>query len=246
MGENIQRLKSCITDLRNKIESAEERTRRAKKVLKLKEQRFEVRCGDVSLTRSKLALAKEKLQKTYELLEEKHEQLEEVDELLHTNTVIWKELTDNETQNFKKTLALEIALNKTRAKAVEYESKIKDFQTKAQVLAREIQIANISEMKAKRKYTDLTSRIITRKGLLMRLQVKEEQFHEREKDFIDKHHFFDEKIKEATTRAEAAERRTSLLEGKVSKLRQELHQQTSNTKKIFVLKRGLEQLSLEY
>lgn len=245
MGENIHRLKSCITDLRNKIELAEERSRRAKKVLRIKERRYEVLGEDVSLIRNKVALIKEKLQNAYELLEEKHLQLEEVDELLHSNTVIRRKLTDNETVNFRKTLGLEIALNKTRTRAVEYENKTKELKARAKLYAREIQITNIAELKAKRKSADLTSRIITRKGLLERLQTKEEEFQKREKELIDKCHYFDEEIKDATTRAEAAERRMKLLQSKVSKLRQELHQQRSETKEIFVLKNELEHLSLE-
>lgn len=72
--------------------------------------------------RRKLALAKEKLQKTYELLDEKHQQLEEVDEVLHTNADICKELKNNETQNLQQSLEMEIALNKARAKAMEFET----------------------------------------------------------------------------------------------------------------------------
>ena len=246
MGENIQRLKSCITDVRNKVEIAEERNRRAQKLLKIKEQMFEVFLEDMSLIRSKVTLTKEKLQKTYELLEEKHQQLEEVDEVLQAKTVICKELTRGETQNSQKNLALEIALNKTRTKAMEYENKIKEFKTRAELYAREIQMANIAEMKAKRKFADLTSRIITRKELLDRLGFKEEQFHKREENFIKKLHSLDENIQEATIRAEATERRMKLLKNKVSQLRQELLLQKTRNRKIFRMKNELEHLSFEY
>lgn len=246
MGENIQRLKSCIADSRSKIELAEDRCRKAKKVLKIKERRSELLMENVSSMRRKLALAKEKLQKTYELLDEKHQQLEEVDEVLHTNADICKELKNNETQNLQQSLEMEIALNKVRAKAMEFENKTKELKTRAQVYAREIQSSNIAELKAKRKSADLTSKIVTRKGLIERLQLKEEQFHKRESDFIDKHRFLDKKIKEATTRAETAEKRTNLLQNKTLELRQELHRQSKKTGKVFVLKNEFEHLSLEH
>lgn len=245
MGEKIQRLKSCIKDLRNKIEIAEEKNRRATKVMKIKQQRFEVLWEDITLKRRKRALRKEILQKTYELLEEKHVKLEEVDELLYTNAMISKELTDVEAHNVQTFTALEVALKKTRTKAQEFESKTRDLITRAEVCTREIQIAKIAEMKAERKRADLQSKLITRKDLLERLQAKQEEFHEREKDCIEQQHTLDEKIKDATTRAEAAERRSHLLQGKVSKLLEELNQQKSDAKKIFVLKNELEHLSLE-
>ncbi|KAL9980776.1 hypothetical protein ACROYT_G009414 [Oculina patagonica] len=246
MGENIQRLKSCIKDLRNKIEIAEEKNRRATKVMKIKQQRFEVLWEDVTLKRRKLALRKETLQKTFELLEYKHEKLEEVDELLYTNAMISKELTDMEAHNVRNFTTLEVALKKTRAKAQEFENKTRDLKTRAQVYTREIQMAKIAEMKAERKRADLQSKLITSKGLLERLQAKQEEFHEREKDCIEHLHTLDEKVKEATTRAEAAERRSHLLDSKVSKLLEEINQQKSEAKKIFVLKNELEHLSLDY
>lgn len=246
MGENIQRLKSCIKDLRNKIEIAEEKNRRANRVMKIKQQRFEVLWEDVTLKRRKLALRKESLQKTFELLENKHQKLEEVDELLYTNAMISKELTDMEAHNVQTFTSLEVALKKTRAKAQDFENKTRDLKTRAQVYTREIQIAKIAEMKAERKKADLQSKLITRKGLLERLRAKQEEFHEREKDCIEHLHTLDEKIKEATTRAEAAERRSNLLQGKVSKLLEEINQQKSDAKKIFVLKNELEHLSLDY
>ena len=246
MGENIQRLKSCIADSRNKIELAEDRYRTAKKVLKIKERRRELLMENVSSMRRKLALAKEKLQKTYELLDEKHQQLEEVDELLHTNADICKELKNNETQKLQQSLEMEIALNKTRAKAMEFENKTRELKNRALVYVREIQLSNIAELKAKRKSADLTSKIVTRKGLIERLQLKEEQFHKRESDFIDKHRFLDKKINEATTRAETAEKRTDLLQSKLSEHRQELHRQSKKTGKVFVLKNAFEHLSLEH
>lgn len=246
MGEQIQRLKSCIKDLRNKIETAEEKNRRAAKFLKIKQQRFEVLWEDVTLKRRKLALRKETLQKTCEVLEDKHQKLEEVDELLHTNAVISKKLTAKETHNFQKSSSLEFALKKTRAKAMEFENKTKTLKTRAQVYTREIQTANIAEMKAQRKCADLQSKLITKIGLLERLRAKQEEFHDFERECIDQIHTLDEKIKEATTRAEATERRSHLLESKVSKLLQELNQQTCEAKKIFVLKNELEHLSLEY
>lgn len=141
---------------------------------------------------------------------------------------------------------MEIALNKARAKAMEFENKTKELKTRAQVYAREIQSSNIAELKAKRKSADLTSKIVTRKGLIERLQLKEEQFHKRESDFIDKHRFLDKKIKEATTRAETAEKRTNLLQNKTLELRQELHRQSKKTGKVFVLKNEFEHLSLEH
>lgn len=246
MAEKMPKLKSYIMDLRNKIEIAEEKHRRAGKVLKIKQQRLEVLWEDVTLKRRKLALRKETLRKTYELLEDRHQELEEVDELLYTNAMISKELREMEAHNFQKCSSLEVALKKTRAKAQEFENKTKDLKTRAQVYTREIQMANIAEMKAERKRADLQSKLITRKSLLERLRVKHEEFHERDKDCIDKLHMLDERTKEATTRAEAAEKRLHLFESKVSKLRQELNQQASDAKKLFVLKNELEHLSLEY
>lgn len=246
MTEKMPKLKSCILDLRNKIEGAEEKHRRAAKALKIKQQRLEVLWEDAALKRRKLALRKETLQKTYELLEEKHLKLEDVDELLHTNAMISKELREIDAHNSQKCSSLEVALMKTRAKAQEFENKTKDLKIRAQVYSREIQMANIAEMKAERKRADLQSKFITRRSLLERLQVKHEEFHEREKDCIDKLHMLDERTIEATTRAEAAEKRSHLFESKVSKLRQELNQLTSDAKKLIVLKNELEHLSLEY
>lgn len=246
MSEKIERLKTCIKDLRNKIETAEERNRRATKVMKIKQQRFEVLWEDVTFKRRKLALKKEALQKTYELLEEKHQKLEEVDELLYTNGMASKELTEMEAHNVQTFTSLEVALKKTRAKAQDFESKTRDLKIRAQVYSREIQMANIAEMKAERKKADLQSKLITRKGLLERLRTKQEEFHEREKDSIEQLKALDEKMKEATTRAEAAERRSKLLESKVTKLLEELDQQQSDAKKISVLKNELEHLALDY
>lgn len=246
MGENIQRLKSCITDFRNKIEVAEERSRRAEKVFKVKEQRRDILLEDVALIHEKVTLKKEKLQKTHVLLEEKHHRLQKLDKVLRAKTEICKELTRNDTQNFRKTLELEIGMNKARAKAMDYENKTIELKTRAKLCEREIQMAKIAEMKAKRKTADLTSRLITRKGLLERLKIKEEQFHKREEIFVDKIHNLEENIQETTTRAEAAERRITLLKTKVSQLRQELLQQRSRRKRIFRLKNELEHLPLEY
>ena len=247
MGENIQRLKSCIAESRDKIELAEDRRRKAEKILKtVKERRRELLLECMSSMRRKLALAKEKLQKTHELLDEKHQQLEQVDELLHTNTAICKELTNNEAQKLQQNLQMEIALNKTRAKAMEFENKTKELKSRAQLYARETQISSIAELKAKRKSADLTSKIVTRKGLIGRLQLKEEEFHKRESNFIDKHRFLNEKINEATTRAETAEKRAKLLQNKISELRRELHRQSRKTGKIFVLKNEFEHLSLDW
>lgn len=246
MGDSIQRLKWCITDLKKKIEFAEDRSRRAKGVLTIKERRVEVLLENLSLMRRKLALSREKLHKTYELLDEKHQQLEEVDECLHTSAVMCKELTKSETKNFKQSLQVEIVLNKTRARAMEQESKTNELKRRAQMYSREIQILKIAEMKAKRKFAELTSKIIIRKELCERLQVKEEQFHKRQESFLKKHQFFKEKISEATTTAESAERRIMLLQSKVLELRKEICRQTSETRKMFVLKNELEHLSLEY
>ena len=246
MGENIQRLKSCITDFRNKIEFAEERSRRAEKVLKVKEQRRDILLEDMALIHQKVTLKKDKLKKTHVLLEGKHHRLEKLDEVLREKTEICKELTRNDTQNFQKTLELEIAMNKARAKAMDYENKTIELKTRAKLCEREIQMAKIAEMKAKRKTADLTSRLITRKGLLERLKIKEEQFHKREEIFVYNIHNLEENIQEATTRAEAAERRITLLKTKVSQLRQELLQQRSRRKRIFRLKNELEHLPLDY
>ena len=246
MAEKTPKLKSCILDLRKKIEAAEEKHRRAAKVLKIKQQRLEIVWEDVTLKRRKLALRKETLRKTYELLEEKHQKLEEVDDLLYTNMLMSKELREMDAHNFQKCSSLEVALKKTRAKAQEFENKTKDLKLRAQVYAREIQMANIAEMKADRKRADLESKFTTRKILLERLRVKHEELHEREKDCIDKLHLLHEKTIEAITRAEAAEKRSRLFESKVSKLRQELNQQTCDAMKLFVLKNELEHLSLEY
>ena len=245
MAEKMPKLKSCILDLRNKIEAAEEKHRRAAKVLKIKQQKLEVLWEDVALKRRKLALKKETLKKTYEHLEDKHQKLE-VDELLYTNMLMSKELREMDARNCQKCSSLEVALKKTRTKAQEFENKTKDLKIRAQVYAREIQMANIAEMKAERKRADLQSKYVTRKSLLERLQVKHEEFHEREKDYIDKLHMLDEGTIEATIRAEAAEKRSHLFESKVSKLRQELNQQTSDAKKLFALTNELEHLSLEH
>ena len=61
MGEKIQQLKSCILDLRNKIEVAEEKIRRATKALGIKQQRCEMLWEDATYKRRKLAIKKEKL-----------------------------------------------------------------------------------------------------------------------------------------------------------------------------------------
>ena len=246
MGDSIQRLKWCIADLRKKIEFAEDRRRRAKKVLTIKERRVEVLLENVSLMRRKLSLSRDKLHNTYELLDEKHQQLEEVDECLHTSAVICKELTNSETKNFKQSLQMEIVLNKTRAKAMEQERRTKELKSRAQKYSREIQMLKIAEMKAKRKVAELTRKITTRKELCERLQLKEERFHKHQESFLKKHQFLKEKISEATTTAESAERRTRLLQSKVSKLREDICRQTSETRKMFVLKNELEHLSLEY
>lgn len=246
MAEKMPKLKSCILDLRNQIEAAEDKHRRAATVFKIKQQKLEVLWEDVATKRRQLALKKETLKKTYELLEDKHQKLEEVDELLYTNMLMSKELREMEARNSQKCSSLEVALKKTRTKAQEFENKTKDLKIRAQVYAREIQMANIAEMKAERKIADLQSKCITRKSLLERLSVKHEEFHEREKACIDKLHMLDERTIEATTRAEAAEKRSHLFERKVSKLRQELNQQTSDAKKLFVLKNELEHLSLEH
>ena len=242
----MPKLKSCILDLRNQIEAAEDKHRRAAKVLKIKQQKLEVLWEDVALKRRKLALKKETLKKTYELLEGKHQKLEEVDELLYTNMLMSKELREMDARNSQKCSSLDVALKKTRTKAQEFENKTKDLKLRAQVCAREIQMANIAEMKAERKTADLQSKFITRQNLLERLLVKHEEFHEREKACIDKLHMLNVRTIEATTRAEAAEKRSHLFESKVSKLRQELNQQTSDAKKLFVLKNELEHLSLEH
>lgn len=246
MAEKMPKLKSYILDLRNKIEAAEENHRRAAKVLKIKQQRLEILWEDIALKRRKLALKKETLRKTYELLEDKHQKLEEVDEILYTNMLMSKELREIDSRNSQKCSSLEVALKKTRTKAQEFENKTKDLKIRAQVYARGIQMANIAEMKAERKSADLQSKFITRKSLLERLQVEQEEFHEREKDYIDKLHMLDERTIEATTRAEAAEKRSHLFESKVSKLRQELNQQTSDATKLFALMNELEHLSLEH
>jgi len=246
MADKMPKLKSFILDLRNKIEAAEEKHRRAAKVSKIKQLRLEVLWEDVALKRRKLALKKETLRKTYELLEDKHQKLEEVDELLYTNMLMYKELRQLDSRNSQKCSSLEVTLKKTRSKAQEFENKTKDLKIRAQVYAREIQMANIAEMKAERKRADLQSKFITRKRLLERLGVKYEEFHEREKDYIDKLRMLDERTIEATTRAEAAEKRSHLFESKVSKLRQELNQQTSDARKLFALKNELEHLSLEH
>lgn len=244
MGEKIQRLKSCITDLRNKIEAAEEKNRRAAKALKIKQQKCEMLWEDATLKRRKLALMKEKLEKTYEVLDIKHLKLEHVDELLYTNAVIIKELTDMEVYNSQKRSSLEVALKKTRVKAKEFENRANDLETRAQFYNREIKIANFTKMKAQRKCADLESKLAAKKALLDRLHAQREEFHEREQNCIDQLHTLGEKIKEKTTKAEAAERRSYLLESKVLKLLQELYEQTGEAKKITVLKNELEDLSL--
>lgn len=246
MGEKIQQLKSCILDLRNKIEVAEEKIRRATKALGIKQQRCEMLWEDAAYKRRKLAIKKEMLKKTYEDLEAKHSKLEQVDELLHTSSMVINELKDLETHNTQKGFALEVLLKKTRAKAKELENKASDLKTQAKFYNREIKAANFIEMRAQRKCSDLESKLAAKRDLLERLRVKRERFHEQEKDCIDQVQALGEKIKESTIRAEAAERRLYLLENKLSNLLQELYKQTGEARKMFVLKNELEDLSLEY
>ena len=246
MGEKIQQLKSCILDLRNKIEVAEEKIRRATKALGIKQRRCEMLWEDATYKRRKLAIKKEKLKKAYEDLEANHSKLKQVDELLYTNTMVINKLKDLETRNTQKNFSLEVLLKKTRAKANELENKASDLKTQAKHYNREIKTANFIEMRAQRKCSDLESKLVAKKNLLERLRVKRERFYEEEKDRIVQAHALGEKIKESTIRAEAAERRLYLLENKVSNLRQELYKQTGEARKMFVLKNELEHLSLEY